>query len=290
MLHDEDSLVNDLEALGVNKGDVLLVRADLGKVGKVKGRIGETIINALLTAVGIEGTIIALSFTKTFLLQKIDKKYVFDNNTVPITGALAKLFLKHPSSIRSRHPSNSFVAIGRYASELLEGHDENSLSFSPIEKLLQLNGKMILIGCVDTSPGFTTVHYAQQKLGLTSRNLLSNKIGVYFERNSQIKLFKRKDFGGCSKGFYKFYSYYINNKKLKSGRFGNANTIVIESNDAFNIEYEILKKNPRFALCDIPDCLSCRGTVLYNKRDMPLFYLKYFPLVIKKMYLRPVKK
>ena len=94
MLHDEDSLVNDLEALGVNKGDVLLVRADLGKVGKVKGRIGETIINALLTAVGIEGTIIALSFTKTFLLQKIDKKYVFDNNTVPITGALAKLFLK----------------------------------------------------------------------------------------------------------------------------------------------------------------------------------------------------
>ena len=76
MLHDEDSLVNDLEALGVNKGDVLLVRADLGKVGKVKGRIGETIINALLTAVGIEGTIIALSFTKTFLLQKIDKKYI----------------------------------------------------------------------------------------------------------------------------------------------------------------------------------------------------------------------
>ena len=44
---------------------------------------------------------------------------------------------------------------------------------------------------------------------------------------------------------------------------------------AFKIEEEILRKSPRFALCDNPWCGKCRFMWGYNKRDLPMFYLRH---------------
>lgn len=46
--------------------------------------------------------------------------------------------------------------------------------YDPIKKLIELNAKMIIFGIIDESPGFfTTVHYAQQELGLTKQSFLT---------------------------------------------------------------------------------------------------------------------
>lgn len=280
-------LADNMRAIGIERGDVVLVRASLLKVGRTECPLGSTIVNALLDAVGEEGTIMGLSFTKTFLLLRIDKDYIFDKDTPAVTGGLARAMLEHPRAYRSKHPSNSYIAIGKHSHELLKDHDENSTCFLPIENLIQLNGKMILIGCVSESPGFTTVHLAQEKLGLSSMSILKRFTGVYYRHGKDIKLFKRRDFGGCSKGFYKFYSHYVKDQKLKCGMVGKAYSIAINARDAFEIELDLLRKDKKYALCNDTACLDCRGTWLYNKRDMLGYYLKYFPFLIKKLLLSP---
>jgi aminoglycoside N3'-acetyltransferase len=236
----------------------------------------------LLDAVGAEGTIVTNSFTMSFYLSKIDKNYIFDRNTPPYSGVLAKLFLSNPFCIRSEHPTNSFVAIGKNAELILSNHNKTESSYYPLQKIMELNGKHMLLGCVDDQNGLASVHLAQEMLGLTKKSILSNKLGVYFKEEDRISLFKRKDLGGCSRGFYKFYNQFVINNILRCGYYGDAYSVITDAKASFDIVYKILEKNPRYALCNDPHCFSCRGTWLYNKRDMPLYYLSHFYSLRKK--------
>jgi aminoglycoside 3-N-acetyltransferase len=270
-----DTLRRDIEALGVKRGDAVLVRANMGAIGRVKGGLGEGLLGALRDAVGDAGTIVSLSFTRTFPLLRLDRTYVFDEATPTTSGALPTLLLATPGRVRSRHPTNSFVALGARAEEILSGHDERSSSFQPMERLLALRGKQIVIGCVDESPGFTTVHWAQHRLGLSTRSLLRHRVGVLYARDGQIKLFRRPDIGGCSRGFHKLYPDYARAGLLRTGLVGKASAIGIDAADAYALEEERLRRDPRAVLCERPLCAFCRGTWLFNKRDMALFYPRY---------------
>ena len=70
-MYSVENLKNDLNKMGVKKGDVLLVRANLGSIGKLNTKKREDYINFLLKAVGESGTIVGLSFTTGFFLKKI---------------------------------------------------------------------------------------------------------------------------------------------------------------------------------------------------------------------------
>lgn len=270
-----ETLRGQLEALGLAPGDSVLVRAAVGAVGRVKGGLGEALIGALRDAVGPQGTLVGLAFTRNFPLFRLDPGYVFRADTAPTTGALAKLLLEQPGARRSRHPTNSFVAIGAGAERVLEGHDETAPCFLPMRALLELRGKQVLIGCAESSPGFTTVHWAQHELGLSTRSLLSGRVGVLYEKDGEVRRFRRRDIGGCSRGFARFYSDYVRAGVLKTGQVGRAYAIAVDAAQAYPIEYQRLRRDPRYALCDDALCLFCRGSWLYNKRDMPAFYPRY---------------
>jgi aminoglycoside 3-N-acetyltransferase len=270
-----ESLRRDIEALGVGRGDAVLVRANVGAIGRVKGGLGESLRGALLDAVGEAGTIVSLAFTRTFALARLDRTYVFDEATPTTSGGLPKLLLETPGRLRSRHPTNSFVALGARAAEILAGHDERSSSFQPMERLLALGGRQIVIGCVEESPGFTTVHWAQHRLGLSTRSILRRRVGVLYARDGEVRLFRRPDIGGCSLGFHKLYPEYARAGLLRTGRVGKASAVGIDAVAAYALEEETLRRNPRAVLCDRPLCTFCRGTWLFNKRDMPLFYPRY---------------
>lgn len=277
-----ESLCQDLKKMGIQQGDVVLVRGDLGKVGRAMN-LRSIVIDSLLKAVGEQGTIVGLSFTKAFDIKNVEKDYIFDVNTSAITGALAKSILAHPEAIRSTHPINSFVAIGVKAKEILEGHNENQLPFYPMEKIVKMNGKMLIFGCVADSPGFTTVHRVQEELGLSKKSKLANKRGVFFKKNGEVSLFKQDSIGGCSKGFSKFYTHYVINEKLITGYYGKAYAILISAKDAYDIEHDILKKVPTFALCNDPLCHKCRTTWRYNRKDIPLYFFHKAKQKIKKI-------
>jgi aminoglycoside N3'-acetyltransferase len=169
---------------------------------------------------------------------------------------------------------NSFAAIGPKAEEILADHDASALTYLPMQKIIDLDGKMLVSGCVASSPGFTTVHYAQEVLGLSRRSLVRNKVRVYYRTDAGVRLFRKASIGGCSDGFSSFYSHYVAQEKLVTGLFGSAYSILIRARDAYALELELLRKNPRVALCANPLCLSCRATWLYNKRDMPGYWVR----------------
>jgi aminoglycoside 3-N-acetyltransferase len=276
-----------LRKIGLEYGDVVLVRSSLKSIGIQEEYSANTLIHALCDVVGPEGTIVGLAFNSSRWFPTLHKKEIINLQTEPSTGGFAKALVNWPGSFRSKHPTNSFVALGGSARRIIDRHDEKATCFFPIEQLLSLNAKMILIGCVKTSPGFSTVHFVQENLGLATRCLLKGFLGVYFRKGNDVRLFKPKDFPGCSRGFYKFYSHYIYEEKLHIGYVGNAYSILIGARDAYDTEYNILKKTPTFALCDNPGCFMCRGTRLYNLSDMPKFYIFQAP---KKIYNLIVKQ
>ena len=277
-------LSDNLSELGVERGDTLLIRADLSAIGKLETRKREDYINFILQVIGEEGTLIGLSFTNSFSMLKKNKEIVFDGTNKSYTGAFANTMLKYDKSIRSKHPTNSYVAIGKNAKYILENHDENSGAYEPIRKIIELKGKMILIGCVKSSPGFTTTHLAEVDLGLHKKIIFPTLTGVYYKKNDEIKLFKRSDLGGCSSTFYKFYGHYIKNELLIQGYIGGAYSILIDAEKAYAVDYEVLKKNPKITLCSKSNCKLCRIRRWDNLIDVPKYITTYGLLkIIKKV-------
>ncbi len=263
------------------------MRADLGKIGRVEGRLSDTIMGALRDAVGPKGHLMALTFTSNFPWFRIQPEGAFRKDTPPNTGSLAKLFLSQPDVVRSRHPTNSMAVIGPQAAEILKNHGPESSCFEPMSELVNRNGKQILIGCSESSPGFTTVHWCQHELGLDTRSLLSGKVGALYEdETGSLKKYIRRDIGGCSMGFAKFYADYQNQKALRSGQVGKALSLAIDAAAALAIERAQIKNNPRYALCDNPSCMFCRGTWFYNKRDWPAYYLRFAPRLLGKVFAK----
>lgn len=281
-IHSVESLATDLERIGVTEGDVVLVRASAKRVGPVEGSPATVLIQALLRAVGSRGTLLGLSFTKSYLLPFRHKDKAFDTTTPPATGGLAKAMVAWPGAVRSAHPTNSFVGIGARARELLHDHDENRSSFFPMERVIALGGKMILVGCITESPGFSTVHLVQSHLGLANKSFIRFFTGACYRREGETRVFWRRDIPGCSRGFDKFYGAYVRAGKLRCGKVGDADALGINAADAYAIEYPIVKANPKAALCDEPDCEFCRGSLLYNVRDMPGYWIGHSLPLIKR--------
>lgn len=282
---EKESLVNQFQSLGICDGDVVLIRAALSKVGVLSG--GPSIVlEALKEAVGKSGTVVALGFSKLYFRSNMNPEYAFTSDAPSNAGAIAKIFMRDGDCERSCHPTNSFLAIGPEASSILAAHDAKSKSYSPMNQLLKLDAKMVVIGCVGSSPGFTTVHLAQENLGLTSKSWFSGLFGQYYYSEGKCTRYIKKDFGGCSAGFNKFYHEYLAKECLRIGYVGEAYSMAINCRDAYDIEYIKLKENNTYHLCDNPRCISCRVSWKNNLGGIPKFLYASFINILKQKILR----
>ncbi len=248
----------------------MLARSALKSLGKVDGNAAQLLIEALLSVVGETGTVLGLSHSA--ISTRLARWNVFHRNAPCTTGGLASALLSWPGALRSKHPTNSMVAIGRDAEVLLRGHDETATCFGPIRKLIDANGKMMLVGCVESSPGFSTVHYAYEELGLAEKSIQRGLRGAYYERDGRTYWFAREDVPGCSMGFSNFYPLYRERGVLVCGKVGDADSMLVRAQDAYPIELSEIRRDPRISLCQNPGCFSCRGTKLFNTQDMFRFY------------------
>lgn len=274
------NIENDLQRLGVSVGDTILVRADLSNVGKISRK---NFLEALLNVVGTDGTIVSLAFTNSAFIWDADKLNPFKASTPSYAGVLPNAMLEHHNALRSMHPQCSYVAIGKYAEAITFGHGPKSGAYEPIRKVLELKGKMLLIGCVSSSPGFTTTHLAEVDLGLHRRIVMPwLSVSKYFDENGKVKLFKRYDSGSCSKSYWKFYAHYVKHEALNAGMVGNAYSVIADSNKCYEIERDILTNNPKFNICGSADCITCNA-LRWDR-------LHHFPKLMLRRLFRKDKK
>jgi aminoglycoside N3'-acetyltransferase len=250
-----ESIRRDLRNLGVVEGDVVLVRAGLKAVGAVEQG---NFLDALLDAVESRGTVASLAFTRGGLAWQASKIPPYTLDSVSYAGALPNMMITHPHAHRSLHPQCSIVAIGKHAQQLTDGHGPHSRAYEPVRKLIALKAKMLVVGCVGSSPGFTTAHLAEADLGLHRRRIAPwLAISRYFDEHGAIRTFYRTDPGLCSKSFWKFYAAYVKSGHLTTGLVGKAYSICAPAAECYAIEHEILANNKVFAVCDSADCVVC---------------------------------
>lgn len=281
---DKSLLVDQIKKLGIEDGDTVLVRAALSAVGTLPNG-PNNLINAFLDVINMNGTLVSLSFTGSSFLKKPDPNKPFRIDTPTYAGALPNAMLAYSEAKRSKHPTCSYVAIGKNAEWITLDHDPKSPAYEPIRKIINLNGKMVLIGCVATSPGFTTTHLAEYDLGMMNRIIFPWLNTVYYEDDRKdIKLFRRKDLGFCSNSFYKFYSHYVRAGILRTGYVGNAYSISVPAKEAYLIDKQILSRNPKFNICDDPFCFMCNARRWDRVHRSPIYVFRRIQRKIMKMF------
>lgn len=258
---DVDRLRDDLGRLGLEQGDTVLVRASVRALG-IKGDPAKKLLEAFLNAVGERGTVFSLSYTPftRVLFGPPPDDVVFHYGAPTYAGGFPQCMLEDPRSLRSLHPTSSVVAIGRNAARIVEGHDHLAPAYLPIQRLVEMRGKMVLIGCVASNPGFTTAHLAEQTIGMGWRYILPRANKCYFiSDDGSKKIFKRPDPGFCSRSFNKFYGMYVAHQILRAGDVGSAYSIMAPAHPTYQIECATLLRQPRFNICDDPMCELCNS-------------------------------
>lgn len=139
-------IASDAEALGIKKGDAVLVHSSLRSLG---GASPSDVIDGLREALGEEGTLMlpALSYMYCNPRNRIFDYYATPSNV----GALPEFFRTSVSGVkRSLNPTHSCCAIGKKADFLTSGHildDTPCGENSPFRRLYELDGKILFIGC-----------------------------------------------------------------------------------------------------------------------------------------------
>lgn len=140
-------LIHDLCALGVRAGGVLLVHSSLRALGYVEGG-PETVIQALLAALGPEGTLLLPALTYEHVTPE---NPVFDVRHTPSNvGAIPEYFRTRSGTRRSVHPTHSVCAVGPRTGEMLDDHpldDTPCGPHSPFRKLRDVGGQLLMLGC-----------------------------------------------------------------------------------------------------------------------------------------------
>lgn len=268
-----NGVAEELLRLGVEKGDHVLVRVAGREMTKFplerQDSPTDGLLAELLRAVGPKGTVLGLAFTPSQrLVRSRGQRGLFTNDSSPTTGKYVESMLKHPDAVRSEHPTNSFVAIGGMSKAIVSSHTPRSHAFRPVEDLVLLDGKLLLVGCTHVSPGFSTVHLAQFQLGLSNRTFIAGlALGKYRDVYGGTRSARKWDVPGCSMGFGRLYPHYRSRRLLREGAVWGAESMLVSAPDALAVEREILSQDPTAVLCSNPDCFSCRATLLYNRSD-----------------------
>lgn len=182
----KQDVINAIEKVGVTKGDTIMVHCSLSSMGFVCGG-PQIIIEALLETVGEEGTIMMPTQSWKNLdptagvhweepeewWQTIRDNWPAYNKDITPTntmGAVAEMFRKWPGACRSDHPARSVAAYGKHAKYLTENHDLSNIfgEGSPLSKLYELGGKVLLIGVgYDKN---TSIHLADARANYPSKH------------------------------------------------------------------------------------------------------------------------
>ena len=154
-------LIHAFQAIGIEKGDVLLVHSSLSAIGYVENGPKDVVV-ALLEAIGADGHLLMPnSPNASFQLDYIRQLDLFDvENSPSALGAISEWFRKLPNAVRSVHPTEPVSCIGPEANWFVSDHFGQLTPYnsnSPFSKVIQRKGKILYLGVTLSNAG-TNLH------------------------------------------------------------------------------------------------------------------------------------
>jgi aminoglycoside 3-N-acetyltransferase len=176
------------------------------------------------------------------------------------SGSLGKQIALLPEALVSHHPTHAFTGIGARVRDALLDHDDTKSCFEPIGSLAEVHDmSMLLLGCAVESPGFSTVHVAQYRLGHTQRHLIRWLLRWDTMVDGELKSRIAPESPGCSVSFDKFYPYYEADGNFIRGSWQGVPWLFVPSaRRALQTELALLSQPGRFVNCKRLTCTTCR--------------------------------
>ncbi|MDH7601420.1 MAG: AAC(3) family N-acetyltransferase [Armatimonadota bacterium] len=242
----KEHIAEGLRALGLQRGDSVVVHSSLSSFGRVEGG-PHTVVEAILEVIGNEGTLVVPTCNY--------EPGVFDPETTPsVVGAITEAVRKHPNAVRSKHPTHSVAAIGQLAEIIVEDH-EKTHAFgrgSALFKLLQANGKILLLGTDLTT--CSMVHVAEEIAEVPYLDRQRN-VAIKTPNGKVVRRWVRRP--GCSRGFGVLEGLLRERGQLAETQIGKCAAKLIKARDVVEAALEMLRNDPESLLCKQPDCGTC---------------------------------
>ncbi len=250
MLNTRRQLAHDFTELGLTPGTLVMVHASMRAIGPVLGG-PDVVIHALLDVVGDAGTIMMYvdwenalqglledSLTEILGQQLLEELPPFDPQTSRARrayGILPEFLRTWPNAARSGNPGASVAAIGKHAKWLCADHP---LQYgygpgSPLAKLVQAEGKVVLLG----SPlgSVTLLHYAEHMARLPNKRVIRYREPILVQGTKQWIEFEEFDTGqpvvaGVDEDYFaEIVTAYLKDEKGRSGIVGKAQSYLLDA-------------------------------------------------------------
>jgi aminoglycoside 3-N-acetyltransferase len=173
-------MTDELRALGVRPGSVLLVHTSMSALGWVCGG-PQAVVGALLDALGPDGTLVVPTHTNSNsepsewqnppvpedwwpVIRAQMPPYDPERTPARALGVVVELVRTWPGALRSAHPHYSFAAVGPAAETVTAGHELDSGlgEASPLARVHDLDGDVLLLGAGHATN--TSLHLAEYRI------------------------------------------------------------------------------------------------------------------------------
>jgi aminoglycoside 3-N-acetyltransferase len=191
-VHSRQELAEGFRRLGVVPGDTVMVHASVRSVGAVAGG-PDQIHLALKDALTANGTLMMYAScpdyyddvgrghlsadTEREILEKLPAFDPLTARSQRDNGALVELLRTYPGSKVNAHVAR-FVVWGKHADQLIVPQPWSYPygRHSPLERFVELNGKILLIGCDHDTVTF--LHYAEHIVDIPDKRVVRFKVPV----------------------------------------------------------------------------------------------------------------
>jgi len=256
----KSEIVRRLRALGLEKGDILVVHSSLSAFGRVAGG-ARTVVEALLEVIGPEGTLVMPSLPAP-------GHEPYDARTTPTNmGAIAEYFRRMPGVERSLSPCVPACALGPRAREFVADHHTCRSPYigGPWHKAAMAGGYVLLLG-VDQDRS-TTLHVAEALAGMPYMNPVRAR---YVDGKGRIRTYRGILYAGPHRNFIGIDPLLEKAGLMKTAKIGKAVVRLMKGKELIDFCIERLKENPTLFLTSNDgyyDGIMQRGLVRRDRLD-----------------------
>jgi aminoglycoside 3-N-acetyltransferase len=262
-MHSRRRLTDDLRALGVAPGDVVMAHASVRAIGEVAGGPDEIHL-AIKDALTADGTLMMYAGCPRYadevgrgnltlgqeaeVLEKLPPFDATSSRSDRTNGTLVEFFRTYPGSVVNPHVVR-FVAWGKQAAYL---HSEQPWDFafgrdSALERFVALDGKVLLLG--SDHDNVTFLHYPEHIAEIADKRIARYKVPVVENGARVWRDMKEVDTSGAGahgnwpdQFFSKIVGGYLSASRNTGGRVGGAQSYLLGARGLLSFALETMTR------------------------------------------------